>query len=88
MIHIYMLRKRWPEILGKGFALTLSSNSSIKWSTPVTDAVIFSWVNITPLGSPLVPLVYMIVHMSNGCGGEGSDGFSLPWKKKDMENIL
>lgn len=37
---------------------------------------------MTPLGSPLVPLVYMIVHMSNGCGGEGSDGFFLPWKNK------
>lgn len=41
----------------------------------------FSWVNMTPLGAPLVPLVYIIVQMLDGSGGEISTGFSLPWHK-------
>jgi hypothetical protein len=43
---------------------------------------IFSWLKSTPLGSPVVPLVYMIVDISDPVGGVKSTGFSSPWKSK------
>lgn len=43
-----------------------------------------SWVNITPFGCPLVPLVYMIVHISFDCGGQGLWGLSFPWNPIPM----
>lgn len=58
---------------------TLSSNWSMKRSTPFTYMAWLSWVSITPLGWPLVPLVYMIVHISSDFGGQGWAGFSFPW---------
>jgi hypothetical protein len=50
---------------------TLSSNWSMKTFTPFTYMAWLSWLSITPLGSPLVPLVYMIVHVSSAFGGHG-----------------
>lgn len=42
---------------------TFSSNWSMKRSIPLTKDVMFSCVKTTPLGSPLVPLVYTIVQI-------------------------
>jgi hypothetical protein len=39
----------------------------------------FSWVRSTPFGSPVVPLVYIIVEMSCLDGGVRSTEFSFPW---------
>lgn len=64
-------------------ALTLSSNCSMKRSTPRMLVETFSCVKMTPLGSPLVPLVYMIVHMLDGFGGDISTGFSFPCSRKE-----
>lgn len=50
---------------------TLSSNWSMKRSTPFTYIAWLSWLSMTPLGCPLVPLVYMMVHISFACGGQG-----------------
>ena len=57
---------------------TLSSNCSMKTSTPLINVVIVSCVNTTPLGVPLVPLVYIIVQTSRGRGGTISNGSSFP----------
>lgn len=69
------------------YSLTLSSNCSMKRSTPLMLVAMFSCVKITPLGSPLVPLVYMIEHMLDGSGGDISTGFSLPCSEKNDENL-
>jgi hypothetical protein len=53
-----------------------------KWSRPAMQVKIFSWLKSTPLGSPVVPLVYMIVDISDPVGGVKSTGFSSPWKSK------
>uniref|UniRef100_A0A2P2MP81 Long chain acyl-CoA synthetase 1 protein n=1 Tax=Rhizophora mucronata TaxID=61149 RepID=A0A2P2MP81_RHIMU len=45
---------------------------------PLTNKATVSCVKTTPLGSPLVPLVYIIVQISKGFGGNISDGFSFP----------
>lgn len=45
---------------------------------------IFSWLKSTPLGSPVVPLVYMIVDISVPVGGSGSIGFFFPWKTSNI----
>eukprot|EP00966_Prymnesium_polylepis_P022370 514927-Prymnesium_polylepis.1 len=36
------------------------------------------WVRQTPFGSPVVPLVYMIMATSSPFGGVGSTGFAAP----------
>jgi len=49
---------------GSSIRITLSSNCSMKRSIPLIKAIKFSYIKTTPLGSPLVPLVYIIVQMS------------------------
>lgn len=67
-----------------GSFITLSSNWSMKIFNPHINIAIVSCVKITPLGSPLVPLVYIIVQMLIVCGGTSSDGFSFPYMNKIM----
>lgn len=58
---------------------TLSSNCSKKRSIPRIMLAMFSCVSTTPLGSPLVPLVYIIVQMLKAWGGIISEGLVFPW---------
>ena len=54
---LYILKKKWKWLAS---SFTLSSSSF----TPVKREIMLSFDIITPFGSPVVPLVYMIVHMS------------------------
>jgi hypothetical protein len=58
-------------------------------STAETIVVMLLLEISTPLGSPVVPLVYIIVHMSSFSFG-GSSYFSSPpyWNKKKLSIVL
>ena len=64
------------------YLTTLSVNKSI-WSTDNTSHMKASFLMMTPLGSPVVPLVYIIVQISVFffCGRSKS---KLPWIKEDI----
>lgn len=68
--------------------LTLSSNWSIKMSSPFISRATFSCLITTPFGSPLVPLVYMIVHMLNGWGTIGSAKCCFPCRTTNLHEIM
>ena len=59
--------------------LTALSVMSINWSMDNTSVMIALFVRMTPFGSPVVPLVYIIVHISVFCFG-GSSQSKEPWE--------
>ena len=46
---------------------------------PAAVATTLACVIITPLGAPVVPLVYMMIAMSAGVGGRGASGAAWPF---------
>ena len=46
--------------------------------SPAMPAHTLAWESTTPLGRPVVPLVYMMTATSDGLGGLGGTGFSRP----------
>ena len=65
---------------------TTLSVSKSRWSVDNTSAIIAAFVRMTPFGSPVVPLVYIIVQMSVFCFG-GSSSFELPWNQVGWHQI-
>lgn len=47
------------------------SSTGIQSRSPVAVVTMFLWVNNTPFGIPVEPLVYMITAKSLGAGGSG-----------------
>jgi hypothetical protein len=58
--------------------LTTSFRDLRKWSRPAMVVKMHLWVSNTPLGSPVVPLVYIIVERSSPAGGAKSTGLFAP----------
>jgi hypothetical protein len=61
------------------FHLTTSFWALRNWWRPFMQFTTFLWVRSTPFGSPMVPLVYIIMEMSCLDGGVRSTEFSFPW---------
>lgn len=52
------------------WSLPISSPTQpIQWASEATAVASVRWVSSTPLGTPVVPLVYMMVQMSSLLGG-------------------
>lgn len=68
-----------------GYLTTLSVNIII-WSIDNTSDMKASFLIMTPLGSPVVPLVYIIVQMSVFFFG-GRSHSKLPWRKKENSSV-
>ena len=71
-------RRREQAARAAAPAVTVWLFSSMNTSSDLATETTAWWLSMTPLGSPVVPLVYMMVHRSAGAGGSAGTSMAAP----------